>query len=72
MIAEHKASAVVRGTGQILEIPINTVDQITDAYEQVEQTIIAYRELKRQITDRGMVLLKRTTTRDTLKRKDTA
>lgn len=59
MITEHKASVIVQGTAEMIDLPINTAHEVAEAYELVEQTLIAYRELRRQITDRGMELLKR-------------
>lgn len=58
-MTEHKASAIIAKTGEVIELNIGTANEVTEAYELIEQTLNAYRDLKRQVTDRGMEILKR-------------
>lgn len=58
MTSEVKAEATIRSTGEVIEISLTTPEEVSRAYDLVEDTIKAYRELKYQITNRGMELLK--------------
>lgn len=57
MSIEHKISSVLP-TGELIDLPVNNAQEVSEAYELVERMLTAYRELKRQITERGMQLLK--------------
>lgn len=61
MIADFTVEVVNKGTGEVIQVKLNTAHDVAEAYERVEQTLIAYRELRRQITDRGMQLLREST-----------
>lgn len=51
-------TATVKTSGEVIEYHVKTASEVTDAYNDVEARIEAYRQLKSALMNTGMQLLK--------------
>jgi hypothetical protein len=56
---DHKISAVIKTTGEIVEYSFKDADELAEAYKDVEARLIAYREIKNIMLNTSMQLITR-------------
>jgi hypothetical protein len=57
-MTEYTVTQTVKKTGQIIEFPATSSEDVVESIEIVDETINAYRSMRQSLYERGMKLLK--------------